>query len=93
MIVGKLRDKASFGYENSQFVENGVLDMERVLQKFQEIMKAEYRTEDAKNTICLKGSQKEIYEITVWQKSWDRFHRESVSLYADGDGSFSLDKR
>lgn len=65
MIVGKLRDKASFGYENSQFVENGVLDMERVLQKFQEIMKAEYRTEDAKNTICLKGSQKEIYEITV----------------------------
>lgn len=40
MIVGKLRDKASFGYENSQFVENGVLDMERVLQKFQEIMKA-----------------------------------------------------
>ena len=65
MIVGKLRDKASFGYENGQFVENGVLDMERVLQKFQEIMKAEYRTEDAKNTICLKGSQKEIYEITV----------------------------
>ncbi len=32
--------------ENNQFVESGKLDMERVLQKFQEIMKAEYTDKD-----------------------------------------------
>ena len=39
-------ERYSFGYENNQFVENGALDMERALQKFQEVMKAEYRNED-----------------------------------------------
>lgn len=46
IIVGKMREQHTFSYENSQFIENGELDMERALQKFQEIMKAEYRDED-----------------------------------------------
>lgn len=47
MIAERIIDRYSFGYENNQFVENGELDMERALQKFQEVMKAEYRSEDA----------------------------------------------
>lgn len=47
IIAGKILEKYSFGIEKNQFVENGLLDMERALQKFQEIMKAEYRNEDA----------------------------------------------
>lgn len=47
IIVGKMREKYTFGYENDQFVESGELDMKRALQKFQEVMKAEYRDEDA----------------------------------------------
>lgn len=46
MIVGKMRKQYTFAYENNQFIENGKLDMERVLRKFQEVMKAEYRNED-----------------------------------------------
>ena len=46
MIAGKMREQHTFGYENSQFVESGELDMEQALRKFQEIMKAEYRKED-----------------------------------------------
>ncbi len=46
IIVGKMREKYTFGYENNQFIESGELDMERALQKFQEVMKAEYRNED-----------------------------------------------
>lgn len=34
--------------EKSQFIKDGRLDMPRVLTKFQEIMRAEYRTEDGK---------------------------------------------
>lgn len=47
IIAGKILEKYSFGIEKNQFVENGILDMEHALQKFQEIMKAEYRSEDA----------------------------------------------
>lgn len=47
IIAGKMREQYAFSYENNQFFKNGELDMERVLQKFQEIMKAEYRNEDA----------------------------------------------
>jgi len=46
IIVGKMREQYRFGYENNQFIESGELDMERALQKFQEVMKAEYREED-----------------------------------------------
>ncbi len=46
IISEKIMERYSFGYENNQFVENGALDMERALQKFQEVMKAEYRNED-----------------------------------------------
>ena len=46
MITEKIMEQYTFGYENSQFVECGALDMERILQKFQEVMKAEYRHED-----------------------------------------------
>lgn len=46
IIAGKMREQSAFGYEDNQFVGNGELDMERVLQKFQEVMKAEYRDED-----------------------------------------------
>lgn len=47
IIAGKILERYSFGIEQNQFVENGMLDMEHALQKFQEIMKAEYRNEDA----------------------------------------------
>lgn len=46
MIAGKSRGQSTFGHEDNQFVENGQLNMERILQKFQEVMKAEYRSED-----------------------------------------------
>ncbi len=46
IIAGKLQSQYSFGLEKNQFVENGWLDMERALQKFQEVMKAEYRSGD-----------------------------------------------
>lgn len=46
LIVEKSLKECSFGFENNQFVENGQLDMERALLKFQEVMKAEYRHED-----------------------------------------------
>lgn len=47
MIAGKVLENYAFGrLEKNQFIENGVLNMERALQKFQEIMKAEYRQED-----------------------------------------------
>ena len=46
MIVEKMRKQYTFAYENNQFIKNGELDMERALQKFQEVMKAEYRNED-----------------------------------------------
>lgn len=46
IIAGKILKQYPFGMEKNQFVENGRLDMEQVLQKFQEIMKAEYREED-----------------------------------------------
>lgn len=46
IIVGKMREQSAFSYENNQFVEGGKLDMERALQKFQEVMKAEYRNGD-----------------------------------------------
>lgn len=46
IISEKIMERYSFGYENNQFVENGALDMERALQNFQEVMKAEYRNED-----------------------------------------------
>lgn len=47
MIAGKVLENYAFGrLEKNQFVENGMLNMEHALQKFQEIMKAEYRQED-----------------------------------------------
>jgi len=39
IIVEKIMGRYSFKNESSQFIENGHLDMERVLQKFQEVMK------------------------------------------------------
>lgn len=48
IIAGKILEKYSFGIERSRFVEKDGLDMECILQKFQEIMKAEYRKEDEK---------------------------------------------
>lgn len=46
MIIGNLREQYRFRIEDSQFVKEGGLDMEKVLQKFQEVMKAEYRQQD-----------------------------------------------
>lgn len=46
IVAGKIRGQYIFKVENNQFVANGRLDMERVLQKFQEIMKAEYRDQN-----------------------------------------------
>lgn len=46
MVTGKIQEQYTFQVENNQFVEGGRLDMEKALQKFQEIMKAEYRKED-----------------------------------------------
>ena len=37
MIVEKMRKQYTFAYENNQFIKNGELDMERALQKFQEV--------------------------------------------------------
>lgn len=47
MIVGKLQTEPSFEVEKNQFTGTGQLDMEQVLCKFQEVMKAEYRKEDS----------------------------------------------
>lgn len=46
IMAEKMREQYTFDYENNQFVKRGELDMERALQKFQEVMKAEYRNED-----------------------------------------------
>ncbi len=46
IAAGKIREQHAFDYENNQFVENGELDMEQALRKFQEVMKAEFRSED-----------------------------------------------
>lgn len=46
IIVGRLLSQYMFGEEESQFIANNRLDMEQVLRKFQELMKAEYRNED-----------------------------------------------
>lgn len=46
IIAEKLMERHHFGCENKQFVDNGELDMERVLQKFQDVMKAEHRAGD-----------------------------------------------
>ncbi|MCM1107228.1 MAG: ATP-binding protein [Blautia sp.] len=46
IIVGKMVEQSSFGYERNQFIANGQLDMELALRKFQEVMRAEYRKED-----------------------------------------------
>ena len=46
IIAGKIRKQGVFEYEKNQFIENGQLNMERALNKFQEIMKAEYRDEN-----------------------------------------------
>lgn len=48
IIIRKIRESYSFGYEKNQFITHGRLNMEKVLLKFQEIMKAEYRLEDEK---------------------------------------------
>lgn len=48
VIVRKIREQYAFGVESNQFIKNGQLDMDKVLCKFQEIMKAEYRHEDVK---------------------------------------------
>ncbi|MDE7415219.1 MAG: AAA family ATPase [Lachnospiraceae bacterium] len=47
LISSQLQARYLFGFEKNQFIENGQLNMEQALQKFQEIMKAEYRKEDA----------------------------------------------
>ncbi len=46
MVAGKLQSQYFGGMEKNQFIENGLLDMEKALLKFQEIMKAEYRSGD-----------------------------------------------
>lgn len=48
IVIRKIRESYSFRYEKNQFLKNRTLNMERILLKFQEVMKAEYRTEDEK---------------------------------------------
>lgn len=50
MLSRKNREDARLSVEGSQFVQNGKLDMPKVLLKFQEIMKAEYRETDERFT-------------------------------------------
>lgn len=50
MLSKKHREDTTLSVETSQFVQNGRLDMPRVLLKFQELMKTEYRERDAKFT-------------------------------------------
>lgn len=40
--------RSELSCERSQFINNGKLDMERVLMKFQELMECEYRSEDGR---------------------------------------------
>lgn len=47
LISGELQAQYLFRFEKNQFVEDGQLNMEQALLKFQEIMKAEYRKEAA----------------------------------------------
>lgn len=47
-INSKSMEDSSLLPEQSQFIKNGKLDMPRVLQKFQELMKSEYRKENNK---------------------------------------------
>ena len=44
--VKALEERRLMEEEQSRFIENGRLDMPRVLRKFQEVMRAEYRRED-----------------------------------------------
>ena len=48
IIIRNMRKDVVEQPERSQFIKDGKLDMLRILTKFQEIMKAEYRTEDGK---------------------------------------------
>lgn len=50
MMSKKHREDARPSVEENQFVHNGKLDMPRVLLKFQEIMKTEYREKDERFT-------------------------------------------
>lgn len=50
MLSKKNREDARFNVESSRFVQNGRLDMPKILLKFQEVMKAEYRKEDERFT-------------------------------------------
>lgn len=50
MMSKKHREDARLSVEGNQFVQDGKLDMPRVLLKFQEIMKAEYREKDERFT-------------------------------------------
>ncbi|MCM1258403.1 MAG: AAA family ATPase [Roseburia sp.] len=47
IIVGKMQSQNAFELERNQFITEGRLDMEQALNKFQEIMRAEYRKEDS----------------------------------------------
>lgn len=48
IIIRNMRKDVSAQPEKSQFIKDGRLDMPHILTKFQEIMKAEYRTADGK---------------------------------------------
>ena len=49
LIISKQEQAKLFSQpEKNQFIKNGKVDMKHVLLKFQELMKAEYRTEDEK---------------------------------------------
>ena len=48
IIIRNMRKDVVEQPERSQFIKDGKLDMLRILTKFQEIMKAEYRKEDGK---------------------------------------------
>ena len=63
----------------SQFIDNGKLNIVRVLQKFQELMKAEYRQEDEVFLEKYNKDSEGIVHFALYEENIEEFVSNGVS--------------